>query len=75
MKHLNFKYRHITSYSINQQQKEDDYNKKQTNKEDNKPEPLTLLLLHLTGGSEDDLIPIVKLYLLLRLYCVHVEMY
>jgi len=57
MTQLNFKHRFIPSNSLKQHHTASNINQKQKgNKDDN--ESLTLLLLHGTGGNEDDLIPV-----------------
>ena len=55
MKQLDFKHRFIPSPYL-QQDASSNLNKKQRIKDDN--DSLTLLLLHGTGGDEDDLIPV-----------------
>jgi predicted esterase len=57
MKQLDFKHRFIPSPSLHQRITSNSEHKQQKIN-DNKSEPLTLLLLHGTGGNEDDLIPI-----------------
>jgi predicted esterase len=56
MKQLDFKHHFIPSPYLQQQHATSNINKNQRIKDDNNS--LTLLLLHGTGGSEDDLIPI-----------------
>lgn len=59
MKQLEFKHRFIPSSSQQQQQQSNNNSdEKQNSIKDDKPESLTLLLLHGTGGDEEDLIPI-----------------
>lgn len=57
MKQLDFKYRFIPSPSLHQRIISNSEHKQQKIN-DNKSEPLTLLLLHGTGGNEDDLIQV-----------------
>ena len=56
MTQLNFKHRFISSSSLKQQYTSSNFNQKNIIKDDKRP--LTLLLLHGTGGNEDDLIPV-----------------
>src|SRR5919107_3614011 len=56
MTQLDFKHRFISSRSFKHQHTTYNFNQKQSVKDDN--ESLVLLLLHGTGGNEDDLIPV-----------------
>lgn len=56
MTHLNFKHRFIPSPSLKQYSTTSDLNQKQRIKDNN--DSFTFLLLHGTGGNEDDLIPV-----------------
>lgn len=56
MTHLNFKHRFIPSPSLKQYSTTSDLNQKQRIKYNN--DSFTFLLLHGTGGNEDDLIPV-----------------
>jgi phospholipase/carboxylesterase len=58
MKQLDFKHRFIPSSTSLHQRITSNSEHKLQKINDNKSEPLTLLLLHGTGGNEDDLIPI-----------------
>jgi phospholipase/carboxylesterase len=57
MTQLNFKHRFIPSPSLQQYNTTSNFNQKQKETKDDN-ESLTLLLLHGTGGNEDDLIPV-----------------
>ena len=56
MTQLNFKHRFVPSPYLKQQHTTSNLNQKQKIKDNN--DSLTLLLLHGTGGNEDDLIPV-----------------
>jgi phospholipase/carboxylesterase len=56
MTYLNFKHRFIPSPSLKQYSTTSDLNQKQRIKDNN--DSFTFLLLHGTGGNEDDLIPV-----------------
>ena len=56
MAQLNFKHRFVPSPYLKQQHTTSNLNQKQKIKDNN--DSLTLLLLHGTGGNEDDLIPV-----------------
>ena len=58
MKQIDFKYRFIPSPSQQQQQNVADNSDKAFGPKDNQSDTLTLLLLHGTGGNEDDLIQV-----------------
>ena len=57
MTQLNFKHRFIPSPSLKHYNTTSNFNQKQKGTQDNK-DSLILLLLHGTGGNEDDLIPV-----------------
>ena len=69
MEQLDFKHRSIPSPSLQQHITNRSKNKQQKSNKD-KSETLTLVLLHGTGGNEDDLIPIGQMLHHLHLYLV-----